>query len=138
MQKAFTHFFALILFVLAVGVTSAHAQERKRPTKSVEVQGKDVVKSRGANPRIKSDMPTVDKPEAKSRGSVCGIYFNNYTGLTIKLYVDGNYEGTVSPYGESAVVVGSGYTTIYCVSAGGTREWSASGNCSDVYEYKLR
>ncbi len=58
----------------------------------------------------------------------------------MKIYVDGNFKGVVSPYGSGTVVVGAGYTTIYCISSGGTTEWSSAGGCGndEVYRYELR
>jgi len=109
-----------------------------KPKKVINVQGKATLKSRGANPNIKVDAPTVDKPVTKSRGETCDVNFVNSTGLFIKVYVDGNYKGTVGPNDEGSVTVGSGYTTIYCISAGGTQEWSAAGTCSQAYTFNLK
>ncbi|RYY40110.1 MAG: hypothetical protein EOO08_07180 [Chitinophagaceae bacterium] len=104
------------------------------------VQGKAVAKSRGANPNIKKDVPTTDvvTKGTKSRGA-CSITFDNWTSLTIKVYVDGTYRGTVDGWGKGTVTVGNGYTTVYAVSVGGTREWNDSGSCNDTsVTYKLQ
>ena len=103
---------------------------------SVKVESKAVEANRGANPNIKSGPPTTDKAETKSRGT-CSVYFSNHTGLYINVYVDGYYKGQLSPYGAGTVYVGDGYTTIYCISAGGTRDWAAAGNCTGAYTYSL-
>ena len=128
-----------LILLLALFASEAKAQMMTKPsTKTVEIKGKIMARSRGANPNIKHEMSTTDQPKAASRGDACGVYFDNYTGLTVRIYVDGDFEGVVAPYSDGTVVVGSGYTTIYCVSAGGTREWNASGDCRDVYRYKLQ
>ena len=126
----------MFAFITVVSVTSANAQTKKKV--SVDVKAKAATKSRGANPHIKSEAPTTDKAVAKSRGADCSVNFDNYTGLYVKVYVDGYYKGTVAPYSNGTVTVGEGYTTIYCVSTGGTQEWNASGNCEGSYTYKLR
>jgi hypothetical protein len=124
---------AMFAFVsLAFSSTTVFAQ------KKVEVKSTAAVKSRGANPKIKGDAPTTDVAVAKSRGAACVVKFDNYTGLYVKVYVDGYYKGTVSPWSDGTVSVGDGYTTIYCVSAGGTREWNASGDCRTSYVYTLK
>ncbi|WP_316784652.1 hypothetical protein [Pedobacter frigiditerrae] len=105
--------------------------------KKVEIQSTAVVKSRGANPKIKSDIPAVDVPIAKARGG-CTIKFDNYTGLYIRVYVDGYYKGTISPWGNATVTTTDGYSSVYLVSAGGTREWTASGDCRTIWNYTLK
>lgn len=122
---------------MAVAFSSSSAFAQKKTV--VDVKSTAAVKTRGANPKIKVDAPTSDdKPVVKTRGAACSVKFDNYTGLYIKVYVDGYYKGTLDAYGSGTVTVGSGYTTIYCVSAGGTREWNASGNCDGGYTYSLR
>lgn len=128
---------AMIAF-MAVAFSSTNAFAQKKST-VVEVKSTAAVKTRGANPKIKVDAPTSDaKPVTKSRGADCKVKFDNYTGLYIKVYVDGYYKGTLDAWGAGTVTVGSGYTTIYCVSVGGTREWNASGNCEGNYTYTLK
>lgn len=126
--------FALATLTLSPG--SAHAQSKSK--KVVDVIGKTAPKSRGANPNIKSDEPKVDKPVAKPRGTTCSVDFDNFTGLYVKVYVDGYYKGTLGPYEDGNVTVGSGYTSIYCISTGGTTEWSAKGNCDGGYVFNLK
>jgi hypothetical protein len=131
----------LCLFLFMTGTLSFSVSAQEKPSKSVEVTGKAVPKSRGANPNIKMDIPTVDNPiprPPKSRGDLCTVKFDNWTGLYIKIYVDGNYKGILDPWDKGSVTVGSGYTKIYCVSTGGSREWNADGNCDGGYTYTLK
>lgn len=130
----------LVCLILTL-TTFTTTQAQTKPRKDVTVEGKAVAKTRGSNPNIKTDEPTVDKPvprPAATRGALCKVHFDNYTGLYIKIYVDGNFKGTLAPWDDGWVTVGSGYTRIYCVSTGGTREWSASGDCREEYYYKLQ
>ena len=131
----------LLVCLLLTLTTVSLAQAQKKATKKVTVEGKAATRSRGDNPNIKMDEPTTDNPvpqPAKSRGATCAIHFDNRTGLYIRLFVDGNYKGTMEPWGDRYVAVGDGYTTIYCVSTGGSREWNASGDCQQAYDYTLR
>ena len=132
--------FCLCLLLTMLATRNLQAQNKK-PEKTVTVTGKAVAKTRGTNPNIKNDEPTVDKPvprPAASRGAACQVHFDNYTGLTIRIYVDGDFKGTLAPWDDGYVTVGSGYTRIYCVSTGGSREWSAAGDCRGNYYYKLQ
>jgi len=93
--------------MLVAGVSNvSYAQAKKK--KTVEVKSKSVDANRGENPNIKTGPPTEDKAEEKSRAALCSIFFDNYTGLYINIYVDGNYKGQLSPYGSGTVKVGSG------------------------------
>lgn len=124
-------FLALMAFLIAqVGFA------QKTPV-AKEVKATKVEKSRGANPNIKTDMPTTDKLTVKERGDNCSVKFDNWTGYVIKVYVDGDFKGVVDAYGSGWVVVAGGYTTIYCVTVGGTYEWKAAGNCEEEYYFKL-
>ena len=129
--------FLVLLAFLGAQVSFGQTKETTKKKIDQTLTAKKVDKARGANPNIKSDVPTTDVPVAKSRGN-CSIYFDNYTGYYIKIFVDGYYKGTLDALGGSWVTVGDGYTTIYCVTAGGTLEWTAKGNCEGEYHFKLK
>ena len=132
MKKTLLSLFAAACMLVAFSTTSS-AQKKV----AVKVQSKTVDASRGvSNPKIKGEAPTTDKKEAKARGT-CSVYFDNYSGLYVKVYVDGYYRGTLSPYGAFTVNVADGYTEIYCISTGGTRDWEATGDCRGRYTYSL-
>lgn len=131
-----------ILGILSAGFlflafsTSSFAQKTKPVTRTVKAA--TVSSSRGANANIKSEAPNTDAPVAQARGaSLCNIYFSNYTGYYVNIYVDGYYKGQLSPWGGGTVVVGDGYTTIYCITAGKTLEWKDEGNCQGSYTFRL-
>ncbi|RYY89554.1 MAG: hypothetical protein EOO15_05850 [Chitinophagaceae bacterium] len=129
----------LFSLLIAAGLLMGSSVDANAQT-TRNVQGKAVAKSRGANPNIKKDVPTTDvmTKGTKSRGA-CSITFDNWTSLTIKVYVDGVYRGTVDGWGKGTVTVADGYTTVYAVSVGGTREWNDSGNCTNTsVTYKLQ
>jgi len=127
----------LILLITTLLITNSYAQGQK---KTVDVKGNKVEKARGANPNIKVDVPTTDKPvpkPEKARGEYCSVVFNNNTGYYINIYVDGYYKGTLAPWDRGSVTVYAGYKTIYCITTGGTRDWAAAGECSTTYIYNL-
>ena len=131
----------LLITVLFFGLSfSAFAQQKT--TKIVAIKATKVEKSRGENPNIKKDFTcnaadvAVPKP-AKSRGDLCSIKVDNWTGFYVKVFVDGDFYGWVSPWEDGSVTVYSGYTTVYCITAGGTLEWSGAGSCDGEYEYKI-
>ncbi len=131
MKKMIIGIFVSACMLFAFSTTS-HAQKKvTRDVKAAVVEG-----TRSSNPNIKSQAPTTDEAQPKSRGT-CSIYFSNYTGYYINIYVDGYYRGQLSPWGGGTVSVSDGYTTIYCLSAGGTREWSDAGTCSGYYTFRL-
>jgi hypothetical protein len=131
----------LFITVLFLGISfSSFAQQKA--TKVVAVNAKKVEKTRGENPNIKKDFtcnaPDVAVPKpAKSRGDYCGINVDNWTGYYVKVFVDGDFYGWVAPWDKGGVTVYSGYTTVYCITAGGSLEWKAEGSCDSLFEYKI-
>jgi hypothetical protein len=103
---------------------------------STDAYGKTVDKSRGASYTLPTTDVEAPKPDTK-RGECC-INFDNYTGYTIYVWVDNVYRGTVSPWGDGEVCVGSGWTTYYARTAGSTYEWENSGDCRSSFNLKLR
>jgi hypothetical protein len=125
----------IVLFFLGATIsTNTFAQEKK----SVTVTGKEVDKSRGENPNIKSKAPDTDEnPAPKPKGSLCSIDFENWTGYYVDIYVNSYFKGTVGPWGVYPVDVYAGYTSIYCITAGGTLEWLNDGSCDYYFVYEL-
>ncbi|MDF2382822.1 hypothetical protein JMG10_15170 [Nostoc ellipsosporum NOK] len=116
----------IAIFSMAFFATTASAQERP----VVEVKGKAAAASRGNNPNIKSKRPTVDKEETKDRSAACDIYFSNYTGYYVDVYVAGYYRGTMAPYGYLTVGTSLASPAVYCVTSGGKYEWNFVHNCA--------
>jgi hypothetical protein len=129
------HIYHIIIISFGFLLLSLNSSAQKKVNKKVFAQ--KIETSRGQNPNVKSDPPETDEPELASRGSSCTIRFANYTGYYVNIYVDGYYRGQVAPWGGGTVVVGSGYTSIYCITAGKTLEWKDAGDCKSVYTFKL-
>ena len=128
------HLLMAFICLITTGMlsTPAMAQEHQKGKKIVKVVGK----KGKIDKAIKTDRPMADVKVLKSK-THCSVYFNNYSGLYVNVYMDGIFWGTVSPYGGMTVAPGHGYSTIYCESAGGLWNWSASGECSTPYEFDL-
>jgi hypothetical protein len=129
--------FTLSLICFIGASVSMNAQQKIQ--KVMVAKHVDAAK-KAKNPNIKAEMPATDveakKPEI-NRGS-CTVSFSNSTGYYVKIYVDGNYKGTLAPYESGTVTVTSGYTTVYCITTGGTYDWSAQGSCDGSYSFDIR
>jgi hypothetical protein len=127
----------LFFIALMTACVSFSYQSFAQTKGGVDVVGTKVDKSRGGT---QYTLPTTDveapKPD-KSRGACC-INFDNWTGYTIYVWVDGNFKGTVSAWQDGGVCVGSGWTKWYARTAGGTYEWSGEGECQGNYNLKLK
>jgi hypothetical protein len=106
--------------------TNKTQKEKGKSEKAIELKGTKGAATRGseADPNIKSDKQTNDpnaEIEAPSQkggattrgGGNCEVRLDNRTSLFIKVYVDGAYRGTLSPYGDGVVFVLPGETHVY-------------------------
>src|SRR6266536_2326240 len=113
------HIIYLLISVCLMSFTyQANAQTQKKVKVMVAKHVEPEKKTK--NPSIKSEAPETDNPVAKpsaTRGS-CTVSFTNSTGYYVKVYIDGNYKGTLAPYESGNVTVYSGYTTVYCITTG--------------------
>ncbi|MEO6541966.1 MAG: hypothetical protein ABIN74_13270, partial [Ferruginibacter sp.] len=87
-------FFAVLMMACVSFSYQSFAQSGKG---GVDVVGSKIAKDRGASPYT---LPTTDveapKPD-KTRGNCC-INFDNWTGYTVYVWVDGVFKGTVSAW----------------------------------------
>jgi len=136
-MKRLLIFLALSGFMAFSFSAKAQPQKKQKIMVAKHVEAEKKVK----NPNIKTEAPATDvemtKP-ATTRGTSCTVGFTNSTGYYVKVYVDGNYKGTLAPYESGSVTVYSGYTTVYCITTGGTYDWSAQGNCDGSYTFDIR
>lgn len=134
-------------FLLTIGVafalcmaTQVSAQVSVTPkTEATEVVASKVKAENVAKYKLPSDEAPAAKPDpnVKVASNDCCITFDNYTGYTLNVWVDGTFRGTVSPWSDGAVCVPKGYTTYYVRTSGGTYEWNGSGQCSGSYRLKI-
>ena len=117
---------AVLLALAAQSALSRNANPRDpQKEKVIELKAtKSTTRGEGADSNIKSDKQTNDpnsetaapekKGGAKTRGGVlCEVRFDNRTKWFMKLYVDGVYRGTLSPYGDAVVYTLPGETRVY-------------------------
>ena len=113
--------FVVLAIVLPGSLTTVQGQKGK--SKVIELKAQKPT-TRGEDPNIKGDKDTNDpnsnlaapqqKGGAKTRGGgSCEVRFDNRTRWFVKLYVDGSYRGTISPYGDGVAYTGAGSTTVY-------------------------
>ena len=136
-----TNLLLSVMIVAATGFNISDAFAQQEGDIEVIVKSEKVVKSSGVNLNIQQYRPETDmevpKPE-KPRKEACNIGFDNNTGYTVDVYIDGQYEITMPPWeSERMVYLYTDYSKIYCITAGQTLEWKASGNCNELYYYKL-
>ncbi len=136
-----TNLLLSVMIVAATGFTISDAFAQQKGDIEVIVKSEKVVKNNGVNLNIQQYRPETDmevpKPE-KPRKEACNIGFDNNTGYTVDVYIDGQYEITMPPWeSERMVYLYTDYSKIYCITAGQTLEWKASGNCNELYYYKL-
>lgn len=123
--KLITNAVVLLFLVLAIVVPGSlsRVQGQKTKPKVIELKAQKPT-TRGEDPNIKNDKETNDpnselaapeqKGGAKTRGGgYCEVRFDNRTKFFVKLYVDGAYRGTISPYGDGVAYTGAGTTRVY-------------------------
>jgi hypothetical protein len=123
--KVTTSAVLLLFLVLAIVVPGSlsSAQGQKPKPKVIELKAQKPT-TRGDDSNVKDDKETNDpnsqlaapeqKGGAKTRGGgSCEVRFDNRTRWFVKLYVDGTYRGTISPYGDGVAYTGAGSTRVY-------------------------
>ena len=131
----------LLVAVLSFGFANAQNGNGKKEHVIKDVKATKMTGERGAG-KIKNGIPTTDvivaEPTNRGAGSYCYLTFDNYTGYSINVYVDGNYKGWIEPWGKGDVTVYGGWTSWYCESSGGGYYWENSGDCFSDWYVNLR
>ncbi len=145
-MKKIVFFITVVLISLVILKSNVMAQDIKDKT-IVEISSKDVDpnQTRAMNPNIKIKAPTNDKnpmpasfKKGEKEGEDCEIIFDNYTGYFIEVYLDGEYKGTIGDWGTLYVTKNAGYTKVYCITTGGTKEWEVKGDCDGNFLWKIK
>jgi hypothetical protein len=82
-----------------------------------------------------------EKGGAQKRGAYCGVYVDNYTPYTVKVYVDGALRGAVGPWGGLWLATISGPTKLYSKASfddGTTLTWRNTLPCEGNRRYSWR
>lgn len=117
---------ASLTLISAITYVKANSSQKKSKAKVTELKASKGEASRGgeADPNIKDSKETndpgaqMDAPPSKGGattrgGGYCEVQFDNRSRWYIKLFVDGSYRGTLSPFGDAVVFVQSGSTSVY-------------------------
>jgi len=141
--------------VAAVSLTAPcalRAQATQQPEKVVNataVKGRGTATSPDENiknmRRANAPGAKVAAPTAKggpaTRGGVCAVHFDNRTSLYIDIYLDGDYRGTMSPWGDAYPFVGCGETRLYAkanFTDGSSLSWGpVVVDLNGVYTWRL-
>lgn len=147
----------LVVLVLLLFGVSAQAQEKKPATAGAAAGKKEVVATKaqagtaGTDANVKSDSeknnPNMQAPAPPGKGGrkrgagpiPCGLHIDNRTPWLARIYVDGNYRGTISQYGDLVGLTGNGPTSLYAVAPfddGSEKTWGPRiFNCSAGSSY---
>jgi hypothetical protein len=131
---------ALVAFLGSmITPTTVNAQAKEK--KSVEEKAKVYEKTRGADANIRTAKPSDDTKAPKiekSRGELCYIYVNNYSGYAVDVYIDGDWMGTIAAYATAYTYAYPGSTKAYGKSIGGTMVWGPTHfDCQYDYTWNL-
>jgi hypothetical protein len=149
-------------FALAAAVclpllsSSAYGQKGTKMKKAALADAASTKSTNGAkggdaNIKIEDrvNSTTKEQPSSSSKSgakgaAMCGVFFDNYTDLYIKVFVDGDYEGVVGRYGEKTAYAIAGETVVYAradFDDGSYRSWGPitfQCNPGTTYTWKLR
>ena len=121
-------FIAIAIFTMVAIQTEANAQAA--PAKKVNVIGSETNTT-----GVEMSLPAEDKKleKQKDRGS-CDVWFDNFTGYYVDIWVEGYYQGRLSPYATSVridVWTPGNWTKWTAQTAGKTYYWSNDSYCND-------
>jgi hypothetical protein len=127
----------LVFLTLAIiGLTVAFgnkATAQAAPKKKVVVIAQEV--------KEKKDLPGPDGgPREKKTRGYCYAYFDNFTGHYVDIWVEGIYQGRLSPYATSVridVWVPGNWTKWYAETTDKSLYWSNSSYCNDSRVFTL-
>jgi hypothetical protein len=60
-----------------------------------------------------TDLPAPPNKGGSTRSGVCEIHIDNRTRMYVKIFVDGDFQGTVGPFGDVIAYAIAGGTRIY-------------------------
>jgi hypothetical protein len=109
--------------MLAVGVTTtAGAQGRKNTlttrasaSRGAATSDQNIKHARAANPKGAMVPAPPKKGGVRTRGGAasCALHVDNRTALFVDLYTNGDYRGTIEPWGDMEGFVACGSTVFY-------------------------
>ncbi len=141
---------ALAMVALLATVAAAHGigQAENKPD---QISRRTRLRSGPDDPNVKvtSEVNVRTKPSQVAApvsktpaGKVlCSVMFDNYTDLFTKTYIDGQYAGTIRPFGEMAASAVPGSTVLYARAEyddGSADAWGPIRvTCKSKYTWRL-
>jgi hypothetical protein len=123
----------LTLTIIGLTVAFGNNATAQAARKKVAVTAQEV--------KEKKDLPGPDAtPREKKTRGYCYVYFDNFTGNYVDIWVEGIYQGRLSPYATSVRVdvwVPGNWTKWYAQSTDGGLSWSNSSYCNDSRTFTL-
>ncbi len=126
--------------------SAVRCQEKQSQTKATQSRGgapDENIKSKSAenDPKALREAPP-EKGGDKSRGAVCYLLVDNYTHWKIQIFVDGEYVGMVSPWGQAkGSYIPSGNYKFYAAADfndGSRLTWGpVNPYCDGLYTWRL-
>jgi hypothetical protein len=111
-----------LVTTLAVLLGAQLGAQEKATQKATDKAAASRGKSSAQDPNIKKssevNAPNANAPAPPSKGGaarqgVCEIHVDNRTALYVKIFVDGDFQGTVGPWGDAIAYAISGGTRLY-------------------------
>lgn len=137
---------SLVVFIMVFISMTSNAQKMEFQS-GITLKAKKVEKTRGGeNPNItqRDPMKDIAIPAPKTKGGTdagdcgCEITFDDYTGLNVEVYYNGEYRATVGAWQKAQITTNSGEQKIYLVTTGGIYEWQVdTGTCKGKYTWKI-
>ena len=126
----------VFLTIAIIGLTVVFgnkATAQAAPKKKVAVIAQEV--------KEKKDLPGPQGgPREKKTRGYCYAYFDNFTGHYVDVWVEGIYQGRLSPYATSVridVWVPGNWTKWYAETTDKSLYWSNSSYCNDSRVFTL-
>ena len=96
----FISLIAFMAFSFVVLSSNSYCQEKDTTVEAKITKGGNGLDKNVKIAEPKNDPKSEYKEREKSRTSTITVIVENYTSWYVKVYDDGNYQGTVSPYGK--------------------------------------
>ncbi len=110
--------------IIVLAISTSFAQRSNVTVK--EINNKASIVTRGGNDFIKSEIPETDEVSDKTTSNEDNKYklsIENSTVYFVKVYVDGCFKTTLSPYGYSEVPLSKKGKNVYAITSGGSKYW---------------
>lgn len=119
------------------------AEDTAQTARGAADKDPNVKTATGVNDPAKEMPAPPQKGGPQTRGRGCYITYDNYTPWYIEAFLDGQYCGTVAPYGELDCVTGDGWTVLYArarFTDGSMKYWGPRrGMCvNESFNWQLR